>query len=293
MKNLYLLLLGMLCFSISQSQVDTYHPYPQNEGFWSYTHIDGTDGSETYRTSLWAGDTLINDVAYLKRNPNEAFFAGAIRQDIENEKLYFLDSDHVEHDISIDQQVQVGEVLTFIPEVFEVLFASSNWIDSSIDLEVIEVGSIEIGSSERRQLLLAVITEEFSGIGFTYIAGVGIQDITILNAGQNLSCFFDNGLLLFGDEFNPACSYNSVIEATESELSVYPNPTSKMLNIEIPSGFQNASYEITDLTGSIIKRGSMNSGLQQVDVSLLSNGLYTFKLTKGLVVSTAMFVVDQ
>ncbi len=58
-----------------------------------------------------------------------------------------------------------------------------------------------------------------------------------------------------------------------NQLSVYPNPSTNKLNIEINSGtIQKIS--IYDLTGKLIKTISTNTSKQELDISTLSPGLY-------------------
>lgn len=67
---------------------------------------------------------------------------------------------------------------------------------------------------------------------------------------------------------------------------VYPNPvtgSSFTLSSQLPSTIQN-TYILTDLSGKIIQRGYINSTRQQVNVSQLSPGFYTIKLSDGEVI---------
>lgn len=56
---------------------------------------------------------------------------------------------------------------------------------------------------------------------------------------------------------------------------VYPNPTNNFLNIYIDNNIQITDYQILDINGKQVVSGHFK---QQVDVSLLPNGLYFLKL---------------
>jgi hypothetical protein len=58
-----------------------------------------------------------------------------------------------------------------------------------------------------------------------------------------------------------------------SQLSVYPNPSTNKLNIEIHSG-NIQKISIYDLAGKMIKTISCQSSKQEIDISMLSPGLY-------------------
>ncbi len=58
-------------------------------------------------------------------------------------------------------------------------------------------------------------------------------------------------------------------------LNVYPNPSSTVLTIEIPSSLQSLyAYEIYDINGKWIKTVWRNSFKQQIDISDLADGIY-------------------
>jgi hypothetical protein len=68
-------------------------------------------------------------------------------------------------------------------------------------------------------------------------------------------------------------------------ITIYPNPTSQLLNIDLGSNTNFESIILTDLQGKIVKQLNQgNSSKLQIDLSNLSNGLYMLKIntTNGL-----------
>lgn len=56
---------------------------------------------------------------------------------------------------------------------------------------------------------------------------------------------------------------------------IYPNPSSTILTVEIPSSLQSLyAFEIYDLNGKWIKTVWRNSFKQQIDISNLADGIY-------------------
>lgn len=66
----------------------------------------------------------------------------------------------------------------------------------------------------------------------------------------------------------------------ESSFVLYPNPTSGVVNLELPSGAGLASYHLGDITGKTLAKGSLSRGQEraQIDLSGLSNGVYLLTL---------------
>ena len=92
----------------------------------------------------------------------------------------------------------------------------------------------------------------------------------------------DSSIITFHANY-PAASYcsipTSVDENVENKLSVYPNPTSNFINIE-PS--INESYlSIKNISGIEQLSKKINSGLSEIDVSVLTPGIYFLEIWSG------------
>ena len=72
-------------------------------------------------------------------------------------------------------------------------------------------------------------------------------------------------------------------------LLIYPNPASEVLHIELPDGFEESSTTITlaNSQGSAIPSHYINS---QLDISLLSSGIYFVTVTDGKQILHQKFV---
>lgn len=62
-------------------------------------------------------------------------------------------------------------------------------------------------------------------------------------------------------------------------ISVYPNPVQNYVNIELPKSEGFYSYQLIELNGHTVKKGTLNN-LSTVEVSDLVNGVYLLKITK-------------
>ncbi len=72
---------------------------------------------------------------------------------------------------------------------------------------------------------------------------------------------------------------NNIEEFSSEFISVYPNPTSSDLTIEITKGLMGEEFTITDFYGRILKTGTFDSSKQKVDFADFSNGVYFIQIT--------------
>jgi uncharacterized surface protein with fasciclin (FAS1) repeats len=71
----------------------------------------------------------------------------------------------------------------------------------------------------------------------------------------------------------------SVEENSGLQFTAYPNPTQDQLTLQLPAGSANASVRIYNGVGQLVSSSVLNAGNQSLDVSNLSQGLYTVEVT--------------
>lgn len=64
-------------------------------------------------------------------------------------------------------------------------------------------------------------------------------------------------------------------------LSIYPNPASIEINVNVSNTLSNAVYVIFDLSGKAVLNGILNETNSQVDLTRLSPGMYDIQIQKG------------
>lgn len=92
-----------------------------------------------------------------------------------------------------------------------------------------------------------------------------------LNSGNGIE-------LIFIDQKNIQTGSNKISNNTEPEVKVYPNPFHSFVNIELKSDSRNELFTIYSLDGEVHFTGRYQSGLQQVNLSHLSPGVYFLKI---------------
>lgn len=88
--------------------------------------------------------------------------------------------------------------------------------------------------------------------------------------------------------FNFTTGSATSVEGIANNFTIYPNPTSTLLNITNTLG---ANIEIYNIVGSLVYSSSNNLSSTIVDVSSFNSGTYILKITSGTNISTRKFNV--
>lgn len=124
-----------------------------------------------------------------------------------------------------------------------------------------------------------------------------IKTLNTLVAGDT----FDNDAGIYFDFNFPIITNNEVVtvqstasihEATDASITMYPNPTSGVLNITSENSIENVA--VMDMNGRMLSRYQFTSNqlAQQIDVSDLGIGMYFVTITSDLGSSTQKIVVE-
>lgn len=84
------------------------------------------------------------------------------------------------------------------------------------------------------------------------------------------------------------------VNALESKLLLYPNPTKDKINISLSNNkvIQNGLIEIFTLQGKLLLKEKINNSSAIIDVALFANGTYFIKLTENNIVYRQLFIKD-
>ena len=83
---------------------------------------------------------------------------------------------------------------------------------------------------------------------------------------------------------NGNCDFTAGIETLAGSFAVYPNPSSDVINISNDLGLIIDRIELFDMSGRVVvsvPKGSFNNDFAQIDVTNLTTGVYTLKMTAG------------
>ena len=80
--------------------------------------------------------------------------------------------------------------------------------------------------------------------------------------------------------------------AIQNEVTIYPNPTSSVLNIENKSNESVAGISIYNLNGAIVKEVKSSTSLQSISVTDLQSGIYFVKIQMNSQVINYKFIKE-
>jgi hypothetical protein len=61
-------------------------------------------------------------------------------------------------------------------------------------------------------------------------------------------------------------------------ITLYPNPASDELNIEVNEAFIGKSFQIYSTSGELVKKGKLDSKSNRISLTKLPTGTYTFQI---------------
>lgn len=136
--------------------------------------------------------------------------------------------------------------------------------------------------------------ESVPGSGMDYFFGIGMTDDEGVQIGLNFSLSATGSITYYLDGgewtvFNAAdpddlsftysltgdCDVLSTNDFALSQITVYPNPTSTVFNVNLPADVEVISSSVVDIMGRITGASFANG---QVNVSGLADGIYFLKL---------------
>lgn len=153
-----------------------------------------------------------------------------------------------------------------------------------------------------------ILDDYFIGVTFTYGAGDTIAIVTsedeepLSNTGWEM---WDDGSWL---AYDAPTSWGLVLSHTvwsiecmvvgidkglsESNISLFPNPASDHINFVLPADFNGVGMlEVMDISGRTVKTTEITANYS-LDISSLTKGLYTVKLTAGDSVILKKFIKE-
>lgn len=268
-------LLGFVLGTFTSSA--QYIPIPTDStAFWKvewydYQNCGPIQPNASYRT-YFSGDTLINGLNYAKAynaGYSQCFplgYAGALRNDSVNRKVYFVEVDSANEKVLYDFNLNPGDTLPQIDNLAPAIFVNT-------------VDTILINSVFRKRI-------EFSYLGGIYgpfiIEGIGsmtglLSPIFSAETQFDLICFSQHNQPVFPDT-STSCFvlFNKVNELQSNQLVIYPNPIENSATIK--SNHLLKELKLIDINGRVVLDELIGSSVYTLNRSMFVSGFYVCEI---------------
>ena len=114
------------------------------------------------------------------------------------------------------------------------------------------------------------------------------NDMNVMGMSFTLDhVYLDNIRLLESDAINEN-------EPQHASFTIYPNPTSEQVSVQLNNcSSENVEYQLFDLFGRELSKGSIQNGLTTINLTPFANGMYVLRLTNGNeILGTSKIVKD-
>jgi hypothetical protein len=128
----------------------------------------------------------------------------------------------------------------------------------------------------------AILTASSSATTYTWNTGATTMSVSVsptVTSTYTVSSIGTNGCVGNGNVTVNVSPCTGINEAVSNSISVYPSPTSGIVNINLTSELsKNSSLEVYDALGKLVVKHVLTSELNSINIFNLDNGIYTFKV---------------
>lgn len=71
----------------------------------------------------------------------------------------------------------------------------------------------------------------------------------------------------------------SITEVRNLDFEVFPNPTTDVVNVQLPTGTNSATAKVFDTSGRLIATQEISNPREQINISTLSSGIYVLRIS--------------
>ena len=311
MKSLLFSLFMLISF-LGFNQITNHFENLNSKWYVSSNFINANQENPSHlgvKTTVWGfvGDTLIDNNDWLKLFStqdslfqNDLSFQGFLRS--EDLKVYFKETDTSSSQILYDFNLEVGDSVEYTFDI-----DGDNY---TVLIKVDAIDTIEINGESYRKFKFSepLNIENFpitmgSMVKEAWIEGIGSLKNPIFPAkpftidtewGQkvDLTCSFVNEIQFYHNGGYTQCFNRDVLGIEELQsinVNIYPNPTHKIININVNQlGYYNLT--IFNNLGEIIIEKRLSGSTNNVNVSELNKGIYFLNIKTDESSQTIKFI---
>lgn len=185
-------------------------------------------------------------------------------------------------------------------KVFKSINGGSTWTNISAGLPNIIAKQVVLKQNQGQEILflgteLGVYYKV--GTGSWTKLGLGLPNVVVSDIEIN---YTQDKLVVgtFGRGLWEISILNNTLGVNEVEASelaaptIFPNPVvNGVLNIQLNNANSHYDYKMYNVIGGLVKKGSLNTGLNTLDVSNVATGIYVVRMTDGKTVSSQKVII--
>lgn len=268
-----------------------YHPVLRNDVLWEVRFAWADNGELLYldHEHWWLneGDTVVDGYLYKKFNRHGSYF----REDTATGRIYQRDNlnDSSEY-LLYDFSMEIGDSIYSLEAEPQLMYVHS-------------IKSVKVEGTSRKMIhfinkdTYALCQEHWvEGVGSNY-GPSRVQQGDCWHSLTDLVCY------RYRDESNIKALYGGYcapvgvedVNPSQSEISIYPNPTSDQLNIQLAEGLGAMEITILSIDGRVMlnRNCTRKETLHQIPVQDYPTGIYLLQLTSGEQVTTFRFAKER
>lgn len=290
MKAIIFSILAIFGYTITNSQTNNYHPFPESNTIWNYNYqkfcFSNGHANESYSIVI-SSDTIIQGLTYQKLIVSHKVtnsigscgaypigYKGAIRQDIPERKVYFIPPASSREQLLYDFNLQVGDTVQG--------YIEAALIDKDI---VISIDSVLIENSYRKRWKINDCYNIYfiEGIGSTYGLIENSLGCITDQADFSLSCVQQNGRTIYPNSAINCQNISSIssIHRDFENFTLYPNPYYFQTPLATTEPLMNATLTIFNILGHPVEQLKNIKGSQiQINKDKFTTGMYLFHFTQ-------------
>ncbi|MFQ3238206.1 MAG: xyloglucan-specific exo-beta-1,4-glucanase [Olleya marilimosa] len=186
-------------------------------------------------------------------------------------------------------------------KVFKSMDGGATWTNISAGLPNIVAKQVVLKQNQGQEIL-------FLGTEIGVYYKTGTEDWTKLGQGlpnvviNDLEINYTQDKLVVGTYgrglweisiLNETLGVEEVKLSSETAPLVYPNPVKTgVLNIKMNTTNTNFKYQMYNVVGGLVKKGSLTTGLNTLDVSTIASGIYVVRMTDGITLSAQKVIIE-
>jgi hypothetical protein len=213
------------------------------------TRLNIAFGEDSYLTNDNGNDMLFNPTSNVYDSNNEVIFGGKHYVYIFRDAACLPNSIDIGSMPAYDAAQYYMDNYTSTAQLYK-MWRSCSWVG----MPMLDSGELWLSSNARLRLRVKTSMQYYS---------------------CNIPNLINNGFPTYGItiDANTGLTTNKMV----SNIKIYPNPTSNLINIENIAG--NLSYNLFDLSGRLIDAGVFNNNSSQIDMSAYKPGIYILNIS--------------